>query len=424
MSADVVIEAAGLGKRYWLRGGGRPADTLREHIAAVVRRALGRRAPDEELWALRDASFEVRRGEVLGVLGGNGAGKSSLLKVLARITRPTTGRALVRGRLGSLLEVGTGFHPELTGRENVFLSGTILGMRRREVAASFDAIVAFAEVERFVDTPVKFYSSGMTVRLGFAVAAHLRTDVLLVDEVLAVGDAAFQRKCLGSMQGAAGDGRTVLFVSHDMRAVSRLCTRALLFERGRLAADGPVAPIVERYLTQGGALVGDGDVPSTVWRPCGTREALLRRAQLLDPEGLPVREVFLGEGLRLRLFFDVDRPVTDAALEVGISTADGVRVVTATNVARGGAPLELEPGARRIDVELDVTLLPGQYALDVFVHHVTTSSVTIDWVERALTFTALDVSRDGADRHADFGARSVRGYVRAPARFGSPTAEH
>lgn len=211
----------------------------------------GKTGEDELFWALQDVSFEVPQGEVIGVIGRNGAGKSTLLKILSRITEPTSGRAVIRGRIGSLLEVGTGFHPELTGRENIFLNGAILGMRRREIARKFDEIVAFAETERFLDTPVKHYSSGMYVRLAFAVAAHLEPDILLVDEVLAVGDVEFQKKCLGKMQSVGREGRTVLFVSHNMPAVTGLCTRAVLMERGRVTADGPAGEVVMRYIENG-----------------------------------------------------------------------------------------------------------------------------------------------------------------------------
>ncbi len=225
------------------------AGTAADRLAIAGESGRGRPGyrSSDDFWALRDASFEVQRGEVVGVIGRNGAGKSTLLKLLSRITEPTEGRARIRGRVRSLLEVGTGFHPELTGRDNVYLNGALLGMRRGEIRRKFDEIVAFAEVERFIDTPVKRYSSGMAVRLGFAVAAHLEPEILLVDEVLAVGDLGFQRKCLGKMRDVAGDGRTVLFVSHSMPAVQQLCPRAILIDGGRIAGDGPSAEIIHAY---------------------------------------------------------------------------------------------------------------------------------------------------------------------------------
>src|SRR6266850_1390269 len=237
--SNAVIHAEGLGKRYYR---GLQADSgLRHSLEAFLRSPLAalRRKKEETFWALKDVSLEVREGEVLGLIGRNGAGKTTLLKILSRITRPTSGWAEIHGRVGSLLEVGTGFHPELTGRENTFLSGAILGMSRREITRKFNEIVAFAELEKFIDTPVKHYSSGMYVRLAFAVAAHLEPEILLVDEVLAVGDINFQKKCLSKMENVAHEGRTILFVSHDLGAVSRLCPRTIHLHRGTIAHDGP-----------------------------------------------------------------------------------------------------------------------------------------------------------------------------------------
>ena len=251
--ADTIISVAELGKKYRL--GLTHHDTLRDRLAHLVKAPFRRRNPStgpEEFWALRDVSFELKRGEVLGIIGRNGAGKSTLLKILSRITEPTTGRVTIKGRVASLLEVGTGFHPELTGRENIYLNGTILGMTRAEIRRKFDAIVAFAEVERFLDTPVKHYSSGMYVRLAFSVAAHLEPEILIVDEVLAVGDAQFQKKCLGKMQQvASADGRTVLFVSHTMPAVQNLCSSCIWLRNGQVVQSGPSASVISAYLGEG-----------------------------------------------------------------------------------------------------------------------------------------------------------------------------
>jgi lipopolysaccharide transport system ATP-binding protein len=275
--ASKAIECIGLSKRYRISQGARYR-TIRESLSNAAASAIGRadRRSDHELWALRDVSFAVERGEVLGIIGRNGTGKSTLLKILSRITRPTAGRGVVNGRVGSLLEVGTGFHQELTGRENIFLNGAILGMTRREIRQRFDAIVAFAEVERFLDLPVKRYSSGMYMRLAFAVAAHLDSEILLVDEVLAVGDAAFQKKCLGAVAKIASGGRTVLMVSHNLVAVEGLCSRALCLEDGRVGREGEVRDVISYYLRSGMRAMVE-----QVWedrdRAPGNEQARLRR---------------------------------------------------------------------------------------------------------------------------------------------------
>src|SRR5438270_6833710 len=262
MSDEPIIQVEGLGKRYSLRHN-RPEryTTLRDVIADKAKRLFrpngggsklqtpgSERPSKEDFWALRNVSFEVRQGEVVGIIGRNGAGKSTLLKILSRITEPTEGKVTLRGRVASLLEVGTGFHPELTGRENIYLNGAILGMSRAEIRKKFDEIVAFAETEKFLDTPVKRYSSGMYVRLAFAVAAHLEPEILVVDEVLAVGDVAFQKKCLGKMQEVSRGGRTILFVSHQMAAVQNLCQRGILLKDGQIAKSGSIAEVISSYL--------------------------------------------------------------------------------------------------------------------------------------------------------------------------------
>jgi len=260
---DNAIIVDGISKLYRIGRKKRAYQTLRDTIADTFTGPFRRAAsllrgqaavdaePDEIIWALKDVSFEIRKGEVVGFIGSNGAGKSTLLKILSRITDPTEGLAEIRGRVGSLLEVGTGFHPELTGRENIYLNGAILGMKRAEINRKFDEIVAFSEVERFVDTPVKHYSSGMYLRLAFAVAAHLEPEILIVDEVLAVGDASFQKKCQEKMSAVAKEGRTVLFVSHNMYAIKRLCERAILLTEGRVLLDGPAQHVVSAYLSAG-----------------------------------------------------------------------------------------------------------------------------------------------------------------------------
>ena len=249
-----IIKVQDLSKQYYLGAPTAAYSTLRETLVELARkplRSLRRRDGLPTIWALKDLSFEIEQGDVVGIIGRNGAGKSTLLKVLCRITEPTVGRVDLYGRVASLLEVGTGFHPELSGRENIFLNGSLLGMTRKEIQAKFDEIVAFAEVEKFMDTPVKRYSSGMYVRLAFAVAAHLEPEILVVDEVLAVGDYAFQQKCLNKMQDVSTQGRTILFVSHNMGAISRLCKNCILLDHGKMLAMGPTTEVVQTYMTSG-----------------------------------------------------------------------------------------------------------------------------------------------------------------------------
>jgi len=331
-----AIQVQDLSKRYHI-GRRQGYQTLREKLtdlaAAPFRRlrSFGRSSDREEdtIWALRDVSFEVASGEVIGIIGRNGSGKSTLLKILSRITEPTSGRAELRGRVGSLLEVGTGFHPELSGRENVFLSGAILGMSRREIREQFDQIVDFSGIGKFLDTPVKRYSSGMRVRLGFSVAAHLKPEILLVDEVLAVGDAEFQKQCLGKMGDVAHQGRTVLFVSHNMDAVLKLCGRTVLLANGRCVCCGPTADVVERYLEAAcGQHSGLVDLREHAGRPNGMRRMIQSLGLLAEGSTTRYRTtVKTGDGLVLQVRYDTGNASLDYAV-LGISSLLGERVCT------------------------------------------------------------------------------------------------
>jgi len=368
-----VIRAEGVGKRYVI-GARRRAETLRDQIAAAARRLWTDRAEadhgERTVWALDDVSFEIGAGETVGIVGRNGAGKSTLLKVLSRITDPTTGFADVTGRVGSLLEVGTGFHADLTGRENMYLNGAILGMRRAEIRRKFDEIVAFAEIDRFIDTPVKYYSSGMYMRLAFAVAAHLETEILLVDEVLAVGDAAFQRKCLGKMDDVARQGRTVLFISHSMEAVQRLCRRGMLLDRGRLVSAGPIAEVVSRYrqLEQTAIDVGRFNARGRM----GTGWAKFADLRLVNDHGIPVPARAAEEDL----IFELDLEVAAAAggtlrglvVELVVCSDQGQPLVSLMNVD-DEVGVEL-PAYRacRLRARLPApTFIPGRYRVNAFV---------------------------------------------------------
>jgi lipopolysaccharide transport system ATP-binding protein len=350
---------------------------------APWRRLRGRPATDryEEFWALRDADFEVQAGEVVGIIGRNGAGKSTLLKILSRITKPTTGEVELRGRVGSLLEVGTGFHPELTGRENIYLNGAILGMGRREIDRKFDQIVAFAEVERFLDTPVKRYSSGMYVRLAFAVAAYLEPEILIVDEVLAVGDLAFQRKCLGRMQEVGRTGSTVLFVSHNMPAVESLCTRAILMDGGRVVRDGVVAELIDEYRRRTMALQSGGGASFAA------AGRVLRSASLLDPEGNPTNFIPLSGEFHLRIGLEVPGRIAYPTVGIGFDDMSGHRLLTVVT-PRSGAVVEELAGHCALDCRIPLfPLAPGDYAVKV---SVADGGHEIDVQERALHFIVVD----------------------------------
>ena len=371
----------------------------------------------EEFWALQDVSFEVWPGEVVGIVGGNGAGKSTLLKVLSRITEPTRGKICLRGRVASLLEVGTGFHPELSGRENVFLNGAILGMSQHEVRKKFDEIVEFAEVERFLDTPVKRYSSGMYVRLAFAVAAHLDPEILVVDEVLAVGDAKFQKKCLGKMQDVSRQqGRTVLFVSHNMAAVKSLCTRAICLERGKIVADDKPEPVLQRYYHSGETNVLDGNIPKERARQMGTGEVQFTRVSLMDENGERTSVIPTGSQLQFVVCFAVLKEAAPFFLEIGITDYEG-RQLTQSRYPRHTRPgLELEKGDYEIRVTMDMTLFPGSYGVLLGAHSL--EGATIDWLERCLDFEVLNESPDSPDHHP----WAARGFVRPVEKWAELTA--
>lgn len=326
-----AVSAMGLSKRYRLGTGrvsyGRLTEAISERVGTLLSR--GSRSDTSEapeyVWAIRDVSFDVPFGEVVGIIGGNGAGKTTLLKVLSRITEPTSGQATVRGRVGALLEVAAGFHQELTGRENVLLNGAILGMRRSEIRSRFDEIVSFAGVERFIDTPVKRYSSGMFLRLAFAVAAHLEPDVLIVDEVLAVGDAAFQRKCLGRMGDVANSGRTVLFVSHNMGAIRSLCQRALVLEGGQIVFDGAADDAVGEYLSRVGDLAAGGELAWSVHdlgRPSAD-EIALDRVRLIGPTGQPHGLHQTDQPIRVEIDYEILRPTSGGRFVLALMTQEG-----------------------------------------------------------------------------------------------------
>jgi lipopolysaccharide transport system ATP-binding protein len=406
-----AISVNRLSKVYQL--GGRPDAgyrTLSESLASAVTapwralRSLARRgrtrraaAPsDNAFWAVKDVSFDVQPGEVVGVIGRNGAGKSTLLKILSRITEPTSGRAELRGRVGSLLEVGTGFHTELTGRENIYLNGAILGMSGREIARKFDEIVAFAEVDEFLDTPVKRYSSGMFVKLAFAVASHMDPEILIVDEVLAVGDAAFQKKCLGKMNDVSRQGRTVLFVSHNMPTVMHLCKKALVLERGRVAFVGDCMTGIALYTNACNGLTGSAvDLTGHPRRRPGCKP-VLGSVRLLNSAGQATDQVLCGEAITVELGVHPDCPTAQPHFAVGFDDTLGTRLITAATYLTDAAPA-VDRETRRVVCRLDGLLLtPGRYCitLNAGPRH----AVWTDVVDQALWFDVVPADFYGNGR--------------------------
>ncbi len=386
-----IIEVTHLSKVYRLGEIG--ASSLREEMSRLWSRKSGTDAAqaEREFWALRDVSFTVQPGEVVGIIGRNGAGKSTLLKVLSRITEPTSGHAVLRGRVASLLEVGTGFHPDLSGRDNIFLNGAILGMKRAEIRAKLDEIVAFAEVEKFIDTPVKRYSSGMYVRLAFAVAAHLEPEILILDEVLAVGDAEFQKKCLGRMKDVAAEGRTVLFVSHDMSNTTRLCDRGVLLAGGRVEFQGDISATVARYLgdsisREGFALLKDHANRS------GSGAAQFRSVELLQG-GARCTTLAFGQPVVLRVGVEVLKPAVTAKLAAIISTSDGVPIHGLESAIEGRT---WQVGAGHHEFEIAVAqlrLVPGSYTLDLWLGDLLNER--LDYVRHVLTFQVVQTPESG-----------------------------
>lgn len=390
--SDIAIHAENLGKRYRIGQAAVRYTTLRESLSeafsAPIRRLRGGSDGSNHIWALKGVSFDIRQGQVIGIIGRNGAGKSTLLKVLSHVTDPTEGFAEIHGRVGSLLEVGTGFHPELTGRENIFLNGAILGMKQSEIVKKFDEIVDFSEVEQFIDTPVKRYSSGMYLRLAFAVAAHLEPEILVVDEVLAVGDAEFQRKCLGKMSDVARHGRTVLFVSHNMSAILRLTEEALVVEKGQIAMRAPTPQAVDYYLSRGFSQEGqrlwlDEDIPADAepFRPVGIR--------VLNAKGAVVDTVRSVEPFTLEIEYDLQRPITGMRVGIYLMSMRGEFIMTSfdTDESQKYEELRVRPAGHyfsRVQIPADF-LNEGRYVVGMNANSFRVKRYFQD--EQALTFT-------------------------------------
>jgi lipopolysaccharide transport system ATP-binding protein len=403
--SDVAIRAEGLSKQYRI---GRPQerygmlrDALANSLALPFRWTVqafrgGVRGTDDRdtiIWALKDVSFEVKHGEVLGIIGRNGAGKSTLLKILSRITEPTAGFADIHGRMGSLLEVGTGFHHELTGRENIYLNGAILGMTRAEIGRKFDEIVDFSGVEKFIDTPVKHYSSGMHMRLAFAVAAHLETEILLVDEVLAVGDLRFQAKCLGKMENLAEEGRTVLFVSHNIGAVEHLCQRVIVIQEGKIAFAGGTKAGIDHYLhsdtREDIRRVGDTvDLTEHPGRPPRYRSLLSGLALFTGDNGPLNGTLRMGGPLKAYIHFRLEKPTSNFNVAIAFNNLLGQRIFTAHSVFQPGREEAEQIGDQTFLCEIpSLTLVPGEYKIKVILE---LDNAPVDLVEDAIRLTITD----------------------------------
>ena len=416
--SDTVIKVENLSKRYVLGNIG--SGSLSQDLNAAWARFRGKENPNAkidskafdpknpEFWALRDINFEVQQGEVLGIIGKNGAGKSTLLKVLSRITSPTTGNYKVKGRIASLLEVGTGFHPELTGRENLFLNGATLGMNKSEIRSKFDEIVEFSGVSKFIDTPVKRYSSGMYVRLAFAVAAHLEPEILIVDEVLAVGDAEFQKKCMGKMKDVSGQGRTVLFVSHNIAAIKSLCSKGLYLQNGQVLKSGLIEPVITEYLAENKKIAETGEIPDDFKRVYGNGDARFRKVYITDYDNNVMKQLPFGEKFKIHLEFDAMKDLSESTVSVMIGTTSGENFMYSTDKNYNiHESKNFAKGKHKIEIEVDAKLLPGNFYITAGIS-IAKSGFTLDWVENVYMIT---VDKIGLNKGEDYPWDTVHGYV-------------
>jgi lipopolysaccharide transport system ATP-binding protein len=401
-----IIRIDNVSKLYNIGGLDAGYVTFRETLAGAITRPFRRIRGDQGLrgdtiWALKDVSFQVMQGEVVGVIGHNGAGKSTLLKILSRITQPTTGRTEVYGRLGSLLEVGTGFHPDLTGRENVFMNGSILGIRRAEIARKFDEIVEFSGIEKFIDTPVKWYSSGMYLRLAFSVAVHLDTEVLIMDEVLAVGDVAFQLKCMDKMNEIRNQGRTILFVSHSMAAMTRLCNRVILLEKGQVTADGPAHEVVSDYLGSNWKVTSEREWLNIEEAPSSDAVRLLR-VRIRNNRGETVESVGIQEAVGVELTYEVLQPGQILVPKMDLLNEEGLHLFSSHDV---GPEWRRQP--RPVGRYVSTIWIPGNFLsggnllanASVMSHY--PSTVTHFHVPKVVTFQILE-AEEGQSARGDY----------------------
>jgi lipopolysaccharide transport system ATP-binding protein len=418
--SNIVLKAENISKQYRL--GQLGTGTISHDLNRWWHKVRGKEDPylklgdsndrsksggSDYVWSLRDINFEIKQGEVLGIIGKNGAGKSTLLKILSQVTTPTTGEVKVKGRIASLLEVGTGFHPDLTGRENIFLNGAILGMTKAEIRNKLDEIIDFSGVAKYIDTPVKRYSSGMMVRLGFAVAAHLEPEILIVDEVLAVGDAEFQKKCLGKMKDVSGQGRTVIFVSHNMPSMRALCSSVMILRHGQVLAKGETNEMIVKYLTSESTNVSspDGIIPANL-SLYNTGEAKFKTAQVLSLDETPKTELFFKENFMINFTLEVMQKIENVIISVFIVNAYGENVLMAVDNELY-KPGNLEAGTHDYSVKFNERLMPGDYSIGLSISFFYTGSM-IDYVD---SFYNFKVIKESEDKSMEYPWVTVHGYT-------------
>ena len=416
----IVLKAENISKQYRL--GQLGTGTISHDVNRWWHRVRGKEDPylkvgdtndrsaaggSEYVWSLKDISFDLKQGDVLGIIGKNGAGKSTLLKILSQVTTPTTGQVKVKGRIAALLEVGTGFHPDLSGRENIFLNGAILGMSKQEIKSKLDEIVDFSGVAKYLDTPVKRYSSGMMVRLGFAVAAHLEPEILIVDEVLAVGDAEFQKKCLGKMKDVAGEGRTVLFVSHNMPSIRALCSSVMILKNGQLVGVGGTNEMISKYLSADSQLLNNdqGIIPEHL-SLYNTGEAKFKMLNVLNGRGIKKAEFSFKENLRIEFKLEVFKKIIDANISVFIVNSFGENIIMAVENEMY-TPLSLEKGMHSYSILFGERLMPGDYSIGLAISYFHTGS-SIDYVE---SFGNFRIAKESEEKDMEYPWATVQGYI-------------
>jgi len=403
---SVVIKAEHISKQYKLGAVG--ISNLKDDVQRLLAKLRGKEDPflqigdlnsrdqaqtgssSQFVWALKDINFEINQGEVVGIIGKNGAGKSTLLKILSRVTEPTKGKLKYKGRLASLLEVGTGFHPDLSGRDNVFLNGAILGMKKQEIAKKFDEIVEFSGVAKYIDTPVKRYSSGMYVRLAFAVAAHLDPDILIIDEVLAVGDIEFQEKCLGKMKDVAGQGRTVLFVSHNMASIKSLCRRGIVMQKGTITYDGTISDSISHYLSGLNTGSNSGKIEN-VHRTINTGKVFFKKIVLENDEFKNGNSIYFNNNIKISCTIEFLESFDNVLFDARVISADGIEILNSMTIYDGDF-VKIKHGFTELSIEIENKLQPGKYFINLGAH--LSDGLTLDYLEHVLEINVLNVGKD------------------------------